>query len=207
MSTFNHKKYTKVNPFTYEGLHLWSDTLGNPMVEDRAAPRMMDLCGGLREARGLRAYLNDIEVTPEVEPEAEREGWRWTNADHREARNVRWEMRDDSDIWVLHHDDFVPGLPNIAPYWTDATTGVDDHRIAAVVRPVIDSFYTWLTEQEQPSEPTGFGAVVEVDGKRYLRDEAYVFTPWWRDGESGVKWAHILDQGPVTVLSEGVVTR
>lgn len=70
--------------------------------------------------------------------------WEWVNVG-KEARAGRWTMRDDG-IWALHHDDFIP-CAGIAPYWTDATTGVDDRRIAAVVRPVIDSFLTWAKSQ------------------------------------------------------------
>jgi len=178
-------EYTRESPFEFEGVKVWHGIHGVGWAA--SAPASSNI------PSAIHAFID-----------AEREGWHWINADHTEARNGRWTQRDDSGIWVLHHDDFIPGLPNIAPYWTDATTVLDDQRIAAVVRPVIDSFYAWLTEQGQPGEPTGFGAVVEVADKRYLRDEASDFTPWWRDGESGVDWEHILDQGPVTVLSEGV---
>ena len=62
------------------------------------------------------------------------------------------------------------------------------------------------TTPPAPKEPSGFGAVVEVASKRYLRDDVHAKRgmAWWRGGEASVSWGHICDQGPVTVLSEGV---
>lgn len=57
----------------------------------------------------------------------------------------------------------------------------------------------------QPDEPTGLGAVVEVEGKRIVRvddDESL----WLDDDGCWHTWAYITACGPVTVLSEGVAS-
>lgn len=57
----------------------------------------------------------------------------------------------------------------------------------------------------QPDEPTGLGAVVEVEGKRIVRvddDESL----WLDDDGCWHNWAYITACGPVTVLSEGVAS-
>lgn len=58
----------------------------------------------------------------------------------------------------------------------------------------------------QPEEPTGFGAVVNVGGWRYVRVPGVRPSEWlWiRAGEFGISWDALVTRGPVTIESRGV---
>ena len=138
---------------------------------------------------------------------AENNNWR---EDGKGFRKGRWTMSDaDDGIYVLHHDDFiVPPSVGISVYWTRAMGGLDDQRIAQVVQPVVDSFFTWHAENypPQPAEPTGLGAVVRVVHS-FTRSLDNPVHPWI-DYSTGVSlsWQTICELGPITVLSEGVTS-
>jgi hypothetical protein len=54
-------------------------------------------------------------------------------------------------------------------------------------------------------EPLGLGAVVEVDGSRWVR-AGTVGCPWWRADDSTLTtWTSLLSRGDITVLNEGVL--
>lgn len=55
----------------------------------------------------------------------------------------------------------------------------------------------------QPPEPTGLGAVVEVEGELYLNDHKHPAC-WWRSEDCPRTWRELTSRGPVTVRSPGV---
>ena len=194
-------------------------TISGPDEDGRYGYRFPNTMGGVEW--GFKWYLTGDPIKSAV---ASHDEWReefemskYTKAEnnvwHEDGtgfRKGRWTMSDaHDDIYILHHDDFmVPPSVGISVYWTRATGGLDDHRIAQVVQPVIGSFFAWHTENypNQPAEPIGLGAVVcVVDSFTRCLDSA----DWpWVNFETGVSvsWSQICDSGLVTVLSEGVTS-
>lgn len=57
----------------------------------------------------------------------------------------------------------------------------------------------------QPEEPTGFGARVVMNGRRFLRapEEEFVVEPWLEEGEGfWLDWDDLCEMGPVTVIPD-----
>lgn len=146
--------------------------------------------------------------------EAERDEWQWVNDDHTEARRGRWGVYlfgGTNETWWLGHADFGDSL--IRAEKSDAPSDNASERFDQV----LNDFLTWKAAQEQPAEPTGLGAVVEVPEMEptYPGEIArFVLTgesdhnqkPWSLEGDQNFRkaWASIIESGPVTVLSEGV---
>lgn len=67
------------------------------------------------------------------------------------------------------------------------------HRVCAAANP----------EPPQPDEPTGLGAVVEVEGYRYVLGSDLLGVRW-TNGITWLSWDKLTARGTVTVLSEGI---
>ena len=197
-------KFTNAKPFEFDGVQVVREA----DVPNSYSTRVW-VGHGLRIGHGLRNHYIEPKEALAVHAFIEAENNVW-HEDEDGFRKGRWTMSDPHDeIYVLHHDDFiVPPSVGVSVYWTRATGGLDDHRIAQVVQPVIGSFFAWHAENypKQPAEPTGLGAVVEVGGVRFVRTPApLIYGEPWTSAEAFAAWRDILARGPITVLSEGVV--
>lgn len=125
--------------------------------------------------------------------EAERDEWRWTNDEHTEARKGRWLA---SAVSIEHDEVGSWGrLSSLCP---------------APAKDAHNSFLAWKSAQEQPAEPTGLGAVAEVNGERatFIGSNGHYRWVWANPDEPSrtTHWGAIAALGPVTVLSEGVTS-
>ncbi|WP_062077746.1 hypothetical protein [Demequina globuliformis] len=182
-------KFTKESPFVFMGRQYCRSAAGNILVRNG---------GPWLTVQGTTGY----EIVAFIE--AERNEWHWTNADKAEARKGRWSMiltdsngesNTYSAEWTLAHADFSDTC------WHPG----DPHRMD--VGAVFQSFLDWSNAQQQPEEPTGLGAVVEVEGRKYVRnvkahdhDDEY----WRYTNGLFFSWSELTQRGPVTVLSTGV---
>lgn len=179
-------KYTKDAPFEFEGMKVWRD---GDTIE------WSDYAGGagfLREHR-LRKYVAFIE--------AERNEWAYTNDEHTEARKGRWVAESGVTFeWAMRHQD-IPNIVCVHPSPGDESY----HRY---VREALDDFLAWHAAQNQPAEPTGLGAVVEVS----FDADRETATPWtrdpmggWHNGTSSARrWSELAAMGSLTIRSPGV---
>ena len=64
----------------------------------------------------------------------------------------------------------------------------------------------YLVERAPVEEPTGWGAIVEVDGVKYSRvpDDPQDEVPWVAREGSWYYWTDLTSLGPIKVLFEGV---
>lgn len=63
----------------------------------------------------------------------------------------------------------------------------------------------YLVERAPVEEPTGWGAIVEVDGVKYARvPSAQDPVPWVREAGLWYDWAGIIEQGVPKILFEGI---
>lgn len=178
-------KFTRESPFEFEGGKAWRSAHPQWPVEVDVSDDADMLSD--KAALVLHAFI-----------EAEHTGWHWTNPEHTEARNGRWVVdQRDADTWRIRHDDMGHYFE-----WrgTEAFPGRHAQGGPALT---LCNFFEWRTEQDQPEEPTGLGAVVEVDGERWIRDIPGHPCPWWSLPDRRT-WASLAKAGPVTVLSEGV---
>lgn len=77
----------------------------------------------------------------------------------------------------------------------------------ADVEGVLNGQRWYLLERAPVEEPTGWGAIVEVDGVKYSRvpDAPQDEYPWIRsEGGAGYKWEELTSPGTPKVLFEGV---
>ena len=180
-------KFTKANPFEFEGLHVYRDGfLGDVKHHDTEPVRFMDFRSGERLARAMHAFID-----------AERNEW---HEDGDGFRKGGWTARGKEGSWHVSHEDFEGSS------WASYTGGggVPFARNAAAL---LQDFLNWheATYTKQPAEPTGLGAVVEVEGLRYVRAKSVGYE-WYREfpSECWMPWRELSSRGPVTVLSEGV---
>ena len=181
-------KYTKAKPFEFEGIHVYHDGLfGDISHHDTAATRFMDVKSNERIARAMHAFI-----------EAENNEW---HEDGSGFRKGSWfVVGDPSYLYVSHKD-----LPVEA--WGCHKLDDWDRGTPDAVRAIAASFNTWHAANypKQPSEPTGLGAVVRVDGKLITRASISGGDfPWVSTVGVRYRWEEIAGRGPVTVLSEGV---
>ena len=182
-------KFTKESPFEFEGVKVWRDEWRGSIVTSTGL--VIDDTSTSR--RAVEAIL-----------EAERNEWHWTNDDKTEARKGRWVVDVDPNSVHVGHDD-LPGLS-----WTCyEDQGLWDHGTPRDIKEVGGGFLAWHAAQQQPEEPTGLGAVVEVAGMRFTHVPKWDKDPlpWTRfgsDGKAFYDWEEVVSLGPVTVLSTGV---
>lgn len=74
---------------------------------------------------------------------------------------------------------------------------------------VIENGQRWyLVERAPVEEPTGWGAIVEVNGMKYSRvpDEGATLdaAPWIREAGEWLNWERIVAQGAPKILFEGI---
>ena len=65
----------------------------------------------------------------------------------------------------------------------------------------------YLVERAPIEEPTGWGAIVEVDGVKYSRvpyESGGDDEPWVREAGSWHAWEELTSDGPIKVLFEGI---
>ena len=190
-------KYTKAKPFEFEGIHVYHDGLfGDISHHDTAATRFMDVKSNERIARAIHAFI-----------EAESNVWHEDGSGFRKRRWFVVEEDKDNDPggFTASHDDLydycyyyrpdAPDLDHLKPGQTDQPA-----------RAVVRDFLEWHTANypKQPSEPTGLGAVVRVDGKLITRASISGGDfRWVSTGGLRYRWEEIARRGPVAVLSEG----
>lgn len=178
-------KYTRENPFEFEGVRAYRFPDGRVFSDHAESGR----AEASKHPEAIHAFI-----------EAERTGWHWTNDDHTEARNGRWCGQVDPDGGsAVSHDDF-PGSG-----WGARSSDPDGKPFARNARDKYREFVAWRAEQDQPEEPTGLGAVVEVEwvtGKT----EKFTLGDRWRSVDDGDPWEwwQAAKGVRVTVLSEGV---
>ena len=198
-------RFTKDNPFEFEGVKVWPSDLvsGNIVVRSQESQWGYER----DEVEAIHAFI-----------EAERNEWAYTNDDRTEARKGRWVARESVRVvmgithrnWTLTHDDF-PTFPGIVSTHGKPTSKSKPHyHLRLSWWSQMQDFLTWHAAQNQPDEPTGLGAVVEVGSDRWTQGcaanhDVNVRT-WWRHGVAPVSWEDLTDHGPVTVLSEGVAS-
>lgn len=191
-------KYTRENPFEFEGV---------PCYLSGGEAWVMTLKEHPRE--DFKAYSA---VLIHALVEAESNEWREDGDGFRRGRFTVGRT-DRGGVWDLRHDDF--GTFSLFGSLSGNIHLIDDPTTKwtalAVLRDTLDDFLTWhaATYPTAPVEPTGLGAVVEVAGKRYVFAPWHLgdSRPWACCGDDGTfSWAHVTEQGPVTVLSEGVTS-
>ena len=62
----------------------------------------------------------------------------------------------------------------------------------------------YLVERAPVEEPTGWGAIVEVDGEKYSRVGIQDGFCWTYDGDAWYDWDDLTSVGPIQVLFEGI---
>ena len=180
-------KFTKANPFEFEGLHVYREGLfGDISHHDTAATRFMDVKSNERIARAMHAFI-----------EAERNEW---HEDGDGFRKGGWTARGKEGSWHVSHEDFEGSS------WAIYTggAGVPFARNAAAL---LRDFLNWheATYTKQPVEPTGLGAVVDTPLHNCLvRAPGIGPMHWVTEVGSRMSWGALTARGPVTVLSEGV---
>ena len=139
------------------------------------------------------------------------EQWHYTNEDETEARKGPWLVSRPNfeDAWYLLHDDLTDGS-HITAIFFDSKS-VDENAAIRGTSPgcvkAMKSFHSWKSAQEQPSEPTGFGAVVQVGDTWWTRTTNRRREVWRLEGgETARDWAYITAGGPVTIHFEGVTS-
>ena len=175
-------KYTRENPFQFEGTRVWRNADG--YVQYKNVGWAVNV-----PANAMHAFI-----------EAENHVW---HEDGTGFRKGRWIAVGKEDSWHVRHDDFEGSS------WAIYTGGggVPFARNAAAL---LRDFLNWheANYPTQPAEPTGLGAVVEVayDGGLtwYAHCGGGCWTRW--NGAHVVRWESLIKDadGPVTVLSEGV---
>ena len=181
--------YTKDAPFEFEGMRVWPSTNVRGSLDILGAGGRS--CVHEDEARAIHAFI-------EAERNADQD-WLWTNDEHTEARKGRWTVKQVEGRTLVQHDDM--GLQVLARH--DSISGEHTDAAADIAR----EFAAWHAAQKQPAEPTGLGAVVEVDGIGFVRvrEGNLDARPWLRVTTGTHRaWAEVCEFGPVTILSQGV---
>ena len=62
----------------------------------------------------------------------------------------------------------------------------------------------YLVERAPVEEPTGWGAVVEVDGEKYSRVGIQDGFCWTYDGDAWYDWEELIEEGAPKILFEGI---
>ena len=178
--------FTKANPFEFEGIHVWRE---GGDVRTHYEPRECTLVQFVAQADARAAHALI---------EAENNEW---HEDGSGFRKGSWfVVGDPSYLYVSHKD-----LPVEA--WGCHKLDDWDRGTPDAVRAIAASFNTWHAANypKQPSEPTGLGAVVRVDGTLITRASISGGDfPWVSTVGVRYRWEEIAGGGPVTVLSEGV---
>lgn len=195
------RKYTEAEPFEFKGVKVWREF---GVFRWGALTNNVEAEG---IARALHAFI-----------EAERNEWHYTNEDKTEARKGRWTVTDGRPQglpgrWGISNDDLRHDGDGT---WCNAVCNPNGGlsksgltpSICEVFEGVMTDFLTWHAAQQQPEEPTGWGAVVEVEGCRYVRNPGATENDphVWR-GRNQVlhyAWGALLSRGPVTILSPGI---
>lgn len=178
-------KFTEQDCFIFDGgVKVWredGDIRVHYVPHDITLPQFV----ARGDARAVHAFI-----------EAERTGWRYTNADKTEARNGRWVVHATGDYLRLTHDE-------AGELAIDLGESGENKTPEAGLR--MAEFRKWRREQSQPEEPTGLGAVVESRGDTWVRARHSDVRPAWTRPTDGYTagWFFI-SSAPVTVLSKGV---
>lgn len=203
------RKYTKDAPFEFEGIKVWRETDSLKVMFRRTGLL------SLRIPTDHPAYIAFIEAERDV---SEVDSWHYTNEAETEARKGRWTVTDGRPQglpgrWGISNDDLRRDGDGT---WCNAVCNPNGGlsksgltpSICEVFEGVMTDFLTWHAAQQQPEEPTGWGAVVEVEGCRYVRNPGATENDphVWR-GRNQVlhyAWGALLSRGPVTILSPGI---
>ena len=64
----------------------------------------------------------------------------------------------------------------------------------------------YLVERAPVEQPTGWGAIVEVDGVKYSKipEDPQDDVPWVREAGSWHTWAELIEEGAPKILFEGI---
>ena len=62
----------------------------------------------------------------------------------------------------------------------------------------------YLVERAPVEEPTGWGAIVEVDGMKFSRVGIHDGFCWTYDGDAWYAWEELIEEGAPKILFEGI---
>ena len=194
-------KFTKDNPFEFEGLHVWRE---DGDVRTHYEPRECTLVQFVAQADARAAHALI---------EAENNEWHEDGDGFRKGPWVVLRHIGKPGEFMVSHVDF----PRAGLVDTTGEAEFSD-RITHPASLIADAFLEWYAANypKQPAEPTGLGAVVEVPEREPCTPgarERFILTvesghnpvPWMLAGDPLVRatWGALTDRGPVAVLSEG----